>query len=246
MDGAYRIIDKLQFAENAERLKAAAGGVRGCEGWGILLSSRHRSRDGRFGFESGASGIISETIKRIYHDISGVIRTDRCKRVSYVSVSTPICVNFPPISRTATTPSSSSTALIIDATAPFTVAYKPNLAFYEAAGLDGWRAFEKTVAYLRAEYPEMFIIADAKRGDIGNTSQMYARTFFGNRRRRLRNTIPYMGFGYRGAVPAISRTLGHHPALTSNASASRLRPNRPPRATNSTRWFCVNRDSGAL
>ena len=67
---------------------------------------------------------------------------------------------------------------IIDATAPYTVAYKPNLAFYEAQGLKGWISFEKTVEYLRANYPEQFIIADAKRGDIGNTSQLYARSFF--------------------------------------------------------------------
>ena len=68
---------------------------------------------------------------------------------------------------------------IIDATAPYCVAYKPNLAFYEAFGVKGIMAFEKTVKYLKQNYPEQFIIADAKRGDIGNTSQMYARTFFG-------------------------------------------------------------------
>ena len=62
---------------------------------------------------------------------------------------------------------------IIDATAPYCVAYKPNLAFYESMGVKGWIAFEKTVAYLRENYPDQFIIADAKRGDIGNTSAMY-------------------------------------------------------------------------
>ena len=67
---------------------------------------------------------------------------------------------------------------IIDATAPYCVSYKPNLAFYEAFGLEGMAAFEKTISYLRANYPNHFIIADAKRGDIGNTSAMYARTFF--------------------------------------------------------------------
>ena len=67
---------------------------------------------------------------------------------------------------------------IIDATAPYCVAYKPNLAFYESMGVRGWVAFEKTVAYLRQHHPDQFIIADAKRGDIGNTSAMYARTFF--------------------------------------------------------------------
>jgi orotidine-5'-phosphate decarboxylase len=67
---------------------------------------------------------------------------------------------------------------IIDATAPYTVAYKPNLAFYEATGVKGWISLEKTVQYLKENYPEIFIIADAKRGDIGNTSALYARSFF--------------------------------------------------------------------
>ena len=68
---------------------------------------------------------------------------------------------------------------IIDATAPYCVSYKPNLAFYEAFGVKGLISFEKTVSYLKENYPNHFIIADAKRGDIGNTSAMYARTFFG-------------------------------------------------------------------
>ena len=59
---------------------------------------------------------------------------------------------------------------IIDATADLCVAYKPNLAFYESLGLAGWQAFEDTVRYIRSNYPDMLIIADAKRGDIGNTS----------------------------------------------------------------------------
>ena len=67
---------------------------------------------------------------------------------------------------------------IIDATAPYCVAFKPNLAFYESEGTAGWMSLEKTMAYIRQRYPEQFIIADAKRGDIGNTSEMYARTFF--------------------------------------------------------------------
>ena len=67
---------------------------------------------------------------------------------------------------------------IIDATADLCVAYKPNLAFYESLGVKGWQALEKTVKYIRQNYPDQFIIADAKRGDIGNTSAMYARSFF--------------------------------------------------------------------
>lgn len=82
---------------------------------------------------------------------------------------------------------------IIDATAPFTVAYKPNLAFYEAYGVKGIMAFEKTVAYLKQNYPECFIIADAKRGDIGNTSAMYARTFFEELDIDSLTVAPYMG-----------------------------------------------------
>ncbi len=82
---------------------------------------------------------------------------------------------------------------IIDATAPYCVAYKPNLAFYEAAGLKGMEAFEKTVKYLNDNYPDHFIIADAKRGDIGNTSAMYARTFFEEYNLDALTVAPYMG-----------------------------------------------------
>ena len=82
---------------------------------------------------------------------------------------------------------------IIDATAPYCVAYKPNLAFYEAFGVKGMMAFERTVKYLKENYPEQFIIADAKRGDIGNTSQMYARTFFGEYDVDALTVAPYMG-----------------------------------------------------
>lgn len=82
---------------------------------------------------------------------------------------------------------------IIDATAPYCVAYKPNLAFYEAFGTKGIMAFEKTVQYLKDNYPEQFVIADAKRGDIGNTSKMYARTFFGEYDVDALTVAPYMG-----------------------------------------------------
>ena len=82
---------------------------------------------------------------------------------------------------------------IIDATAPYCVAYKPNLAFYEAYGVKGMVAFEKTIAYLKENYPEMFVIADAKRGDIGNTSKMYAKTFFDEYDVDALTVAPYMG-----------------------------------------------------
>lgn len=82
---------------------------------------------------------------------------------------------------------------IVDATAPYCVAYKPNLAFFEAQGEAGWQSFEKTVAYIRESYPEQFIIADAKRGDIGNTSAMYARSFFEQSGVDALTVAPYMG-----------------------------------------------------
>lgn len=82
---------------------------------------------------------------------------------------------------------------IIDATADLCVAYKPNLAFYESIGLEGWDILERTVEYIRTNYPDQFIIADAKRGDIGNTSAMYARTFFGNMDFDAVTVAPYMG-----------------------------------------------------
>ena len=82
---------------------------------------------------------------------------------------------------------------IIDATAPYCVAYKPNLAFYEAFGVKGMVSFEKTVKYLNENYPDHFVIADAKRGDIGNTSAMYARTFFEEYGIDSLTVAPYMG-----------------------------------------------------
>lgn len=82
---------------------------------------------------------------------------------------------------------------IIDATAEFTVAYKPNLAFYESLGSLGWVSLEKTVMYLKSKHPEIFIIADAKRGDIGNTSNLYARAFFERLDFDAVTVAPYMG-----------------------------------------------------
>ena len=82
---------------------------------------------------------------------------------------------------------------IIDATAHLCVAYKPNLAFYESMGSFGLQAFEKTVEYIQTNYPDQFIIADAKRGDIGNTSDMYARSFFEHLKVDALTVAPYMG-----------------------------------------------------
>jgi len=108
---------------------------------------------------------------------------------------------------------------IIDATADFCVAYKPNLAFYESQGLKGWDALERTVNYIRSKYPDQFIIADAKRGDIGNTSQMYARTFFEEMDFDAVTVAPYMG------EDSVTPFLGYENswvillALTSNKGA---------------------------
>ena len=82
---------------------------------------------------------------------------------------------------------------IIDATAASTVAYKPNIAFYESMGVKGWQSLEKTIQYLDEKYPEIFTIADAKRGDIGNTSKMYAKAFFENMNFDSVTVAPYMG-----------------------------------------------------
>lgn len=94
---------------------------------------------------------------------------------------------------------------IIDATAPYCVAYKPNLAFYEAVGAKGQIALEKTISYIKNNYPDQFIIADAKRGDIGNTSKLYARSFFEYLDVDAVTVAPYMGedsvspfLGYEG------------------------------------------------
>jgi orotidine-5'-phosphate decarboxylase len=82
---------------------------------------------------------------------------------------------------------------IIDATSRYTIAYKPNIAFYECYGSKGWMTLEKTVKYIKENYPEIFVIADAKRGDIGNTSKMYAKAFLENMPFDAITVAPYMG-----------------------------------------------------
>ena len=108
---------------------------------------------------------------------------------------------------------------IIDATAAHCVAYKPNLAFYECYGIDGMRALDATVDYIRSRYPEIFLIADAKRGDIGNTAKMYAKAFFEEMDFDAVTIAPYMG------ADSVTPFLEYKDkwvivlALTSNASA---------------------------
>ena len=109
---------------------------------------------------------------------------------------------------------------IIDATAPYCVAYKPNLAFYESLGVEGWIALEKTIKHIKENHPDQFIIADAKRGDIGNTSQLYARSFFEHLDVDAITVAPYMGedsvtpfLGYDGKwviLLALTSNKGSH------------------------------------
>lgn len=108
---------------------------------------------------------------------------------------------------------------IIDATHHLCVSYKPNTAFYEAYGLDGWKSLEKTIQYINAKYPEIFTIADAKRGDIGNTSSMYAKAFFDNLGFDSVTVAPYMG---KDSIEPFLAFDGKHTillALTSNQGA---------------------------
>lgn len=108
---------------------------------------------------------------------------------------------------------------IIDATHHLAVAYKPNTAFYEAYGIKGWQALEKTIQYLNTNHPEIFTIADAKRGDIGNTSTMYAKAFFEDLAFDSVTVAPYMG---KDSVEPFLAFEGKHTillALTSNQGA---------------------------
>jgi orotidine-5'-phosphate decarboxylase len=110
--------------------------------------------------------------------------------------------------------------MVVDATYKYTVAYKPNLAFYECRGLAGWKSLENTVNYINQKHPDIFLIADAKRGDIGNTSQMYAKAFFEKLPFNAVTVAPYMG------EDSVSPFLSYPEkwvillALTSNKGAS--------------------------
>jgi len=108
---------------------------------------------------------------------------------------------------------------IIDATQHLCVAYKPNTAFYEAYGIKGWQSLEKTINYINKNYPEIFTIADAKRGDIGNTSTMYAKAFFEDLAFDSVTVAPYMG---KDSVEPFLNFKNKHTillALTSNKGA---------------------------
>ena len=108
---------------------------------------------------------------------------------------------------------------IIDATNSYCVAYKPNIAFYESLGINGWKALEKTINYINSSYPEIFTIADAKRGDIGNTSSMYAKAYFETLNFDSITINPYMG---KDSVEPFLEYKNKHTillALTSNVGA---------------------------
>src|SRR4029078_10380215 len=108
---------------------------------------------------------------------------------------------------------------IIDATHDLAVSYKPNTAFYEAYGITGWKSLEKTIKYINEKYPDIFTIADAKRGDIGNTSSMYARAFFEDLNFDSVTVAPYMG---KDSVEPFLAFENKHTimlALTSNEGA---------------------------
>jgi len=109
---------------------------------------------------------------------------------------------------------------IVDATHHFAVAYKPNLAFYESLGSKGWDSLEKTVEYIRSVTNDIFIIADAKRGDIGNTSAMYAKTFFSTYNFDGVTLAPYMGYDTVSPFLDYKDKWSIILALTSNKSAS--------------------------
>ncbi|MEA2042049.1 MAG: orotidine-5'-phosphate decarboxylase [Bacteroidota bacterium] len=109
---------------------------------------------------------------------------------------------------------------VIDATQAYAVAFKPNTAFYEQLGAKGWDSLQRTAEYIKTNYPELFLIADAKRGDIGNTSKMYARTFFEQMPFDAVTVAPYMG--HDSVTPFLEFNNKHVIllALTSNPGAS--------------------------
>lgn len=109
---------------------------------------------------------------------------------------------------------------IIDATAPYSIAYKPNTAFYESRGAEGWIDLELTANYIKTHYPEVFLIADAKRGDIGNTSGMYAEAFFKQMPFDSVTVAPYMGADSVKPFLAFKNKFVILLALTSNESAA--------------------------
>jgi len=142
------------------------------------------------------------------------------KKQSFLSVGLDVDLNkIPPHLLQTEDPIFEFCKAIIDATHDLAVAYKPNTAFFEAYGLKGWHALEKTIAYLNQKHPEIFTIADAKRGDIGNTSAMYAKAFLEDMNFDSITVAPYMGKDSVEPFLAVHNKFAILLALTSNEGA---------------------------
>ena len=142
------------------------------------------------------------------------------KKKSFLCVGLDVDINkIPPHLLATEDPIFEFNKAIIDATHDLTVSYKPNTAFYEAYGINGWKSLEKTIKYINEKHPEIFTIADAKRGDIGNTSSMYAKAFFEDLNFDSVTVAPYMG---KDSVEPFLAFENKHTimlALTSNEGA---------------------------
>ena len=142
------------------------------------------------------------------------------KKRSFLCVGLdPVLEKMPESCRTQEHPLFHFNKAIIDATAPYAVAYKPNCAFYEAYGVHGWEQFEQTVRYIKENYPDILVIADAKRGDIGNTAKMYAKAFYENLPCDAVTLAPYMGSDSITPFLQYEEKWAIVLAMTSNASA---------------------------
>jgi orotidine-5'-phosphate decarboxylase len=143
------------------------------------------------------------------------------KKQSFLCVGLDIDLNkIPEHLKGTADPIFSFAKAIIDATHNYAVAYKPNLAFFESYGVQGWKAFQKVMEYLNSNFPDHFTVADAKRGDIGNTASCYAKAFFETYNADSVTVAPYMG---KDAVEPFLKFDGKHAillALTSNPGAS--------------------------
>jgi len=143
------------------------------------------------------------------------------KKQSFLCVGLDIDLDkIPPHLKKEDDPIFSFAKAIIDSTHEYAVAYKPNLAFFESYGVKGWQAFQKIMEYLNSNFPDHFTIADAKRGDIGNTAKRYAKAFFETYDSDAVTVAPYMG---KDAVEPFLTFEGKHAillALTSNPGAA--------------------------
>jgi orotidine-5'-phosphate decarboxylase len=135
---------------------------------------------------------------------------------------------------------------IIDQTHQYAVAYKPNVAFYECNGLKGWKSLQLTVEYIRNNYPDIFLIADAKRGDIGNTSRMYAKTFLQNMPFDAITVAPYMGEDSIAPFLSCKDKWAIILALTSNKGADDFQYHSDDGITLYHRVINVSRKWGSL